>query len=36
MSSRRSEVSDPSLWNYLHNGDEISDERVESDGSNAT
>ena len=36
MSSRRSEVSDPSLWNYLHNGDEISDESVESDGSNAT
>ena len=35
MSSRRSEVSDPSLWNYLHNGDEISDES-ESNGSNAT
>jgi hypothetical protein len=35
MSSRRSEVSDPSLWNYLHNGDEISDES-ESVGSNAT
>ena len=34
MSSRRSEVSDPSLWNYLHNGDEISDES-ESVGSNA-
>jgi hypothetical protein len=26
MSSRRSDVSDPSLWNYLHFGDEISDE----------
>ena len=26
MSSRRSDVSDPSLWNYLHYGDEISDE----------
>ena len=36
MSSRRSDVSDPSLWNYLHNGDEISDESVESEGSNAT
>jgi hypothetical protein len=35
MSSRRSEVSDPSLWNYLHNGDEISDES-ESNVSNAT
>ena len=26
MSSRRSDVSDPSLWNYLHYGDEIPDE----------
>jgi hypothetical protein len=26
MSSRRSNVSDPDLWNYLHFGDELSDE----------
>jgi len=26
MSSRRSDVSDPDLWNYLHFGDELSDE----------
>jgi hypothetical protein len=35
MSSRRSDVSDPSLWNYLHHGDEIPDES-ESNESNAT
>ena len=26
MSSRRSNVSDPDLWNYLHHGDELSSE----------
>ena len=26
MSSRGSNVSDPDLWNYLHFGDELSDE----------
>jgi hypothetical protein len=35
MSSRRSDVSDPSLWNYLHYGDEIPDES-ESNETNET
>ena len=35
MSSRRSDVSDPSLWNYLHYGDEIPDESESNESNEA-
>jgi hypothetical protein len=35
MSSRRSDVSDPSLWNYLHFGDEIPDESESNESNEA-